>query len=1144
MTQIVDAAERALALDPEQSFIVSAPAGSGKTGLITQRVLRLLCTVESPEQILSITFTRKAAGEMASRIHNALQFAAYNPRPDNDYDAQTWDLAAQVIARDSELGWNLLTMPGRLRIQTIDGFCRYIASQFALETKFGTLPDTCDQPAQYYQSAARAVLENVEEDSATGLHVATLLAHMGNNWTRCETVLAELLGKREQWLPLIVDAEGNQAYFQQVIDDIVSENLLQLQEELQPIAGEFIALADFAASHVSPDKNARLSQLAGISDLPDISADSISEWKVLLNLLVTKEIKPRKKITVSEGFPTDHKSQKQQMLSLLEWSAENRALQELISNVMHLPDTKIASAEQTLLDALGHLLPLLAAELSIQFSAHDTADYPAITLAALDGLGPSAQDESISDITLRLDYQLRHILVDEFQDTSASQIKLLEQVIAGWEQGDGRTLFLVGDAMQSLYSFRNANVGLFLNAQRHPIGPIQCQPLTLRTNFRSQQGIVEWVNHTFAKAFPAHADIGRGAIPYSASQAFKRAGEEAAVSFQGFSGEGDRLAEAQSVAQLCTKLVAEKPQESIAILVRGRGHLSDIVPALAAAKLSWQAIDITPLAARMPVVDVLSLTRALRAPADKIAWLSVLRAPFCGFGLADLLVLANPLPGVSHPDSAQSSTVERDVIILSQLQDLLTSDLPNPLSESGQVILKRTGPLLVTAWNNRLRGNLRDTIEQLWLVLGGPATLSSSADLDDVRRYFDLLETWQEAGTIKDWQGFQAAVDQLYAAPSVDSPISQEAQPIIQIMTIHKAKGLEFDHVILPGLSRTGRSNDKPLLRWQQHINEEGQASLIMSPLGAHDEDDSSVYRYLSYEEGVKSRLENTRVLYVAATRAIRKLYLFGSVTTKKNVWQVPSKGTLLARIWETIEPAIDGELYQVTQLDDSDAAESPATQAQGVNPLKRLASDYQQHQKVIRLALGAELSATDTTLKTDAELSMRARHLGTLLHRSLKQIAQDGLEKWPQQRLQQLPSAWTAQLKELGILSTDTELSALSQAIRTMLSDSRGQWILQSHTDAHCEQALGYRYNDQSGVGTSVIDRTFIDQGIRWIIDYKFSHPNDGETVEQFAARQSQLYTAQLNHYATLYREMQPTPVRCALYFPQIPLFVEVPVE
>ena len=121
--------------------------------------LRLLCTVEHPEEILSITFTRKAAGEMASRIHSALHSAAYEPRPSDDYEAQTWDLAAQAVARSAELGWNLLEMPGRLRIQTIDGFCRYIASQFALETKLGALPEPSENPQVLYELAARSLLD-------------------------------------------------------------------------------------------------------------------------------------------------------------------------------------------------------------------------------------------------------------------------------------------------------------------------------------------------------------------------------------------------------------------------------------------------------------------------------------------------------------------------------------------------------------------------------------------------------------------------------------------------------------------------------------------------------------------------------------------------------------------------------------------------------------------------------------------------------------------------------------------------------------------------------------------------------------------------------------------------------------------------
>ena len=503
MTEIADLQQRRQALDPSQSFIVSAPAGSGKTGLITQRVLRLLCTVDNPEEILSITFTRKAAREMASRIHSALRQAAYTPRPLDEYQAQTWDLAAAAVERNRQLGWNLLDMPGRLRIQTIDGFCRYIASQFALETKFGPIPEPSEQPQIHYQSAARALLDKIEEAGPVAEQLAVLLAHTGNDMARCETLLSELLGKREQWLPLIYDAGKNSQYFQQVIEQVVADNLLQLDEALMPIAGEFIELVDFAAQHIAPKDNLALSELGSFTELPEVGLEGVSQWKLILGLLVTKSNEPRKTITVKQGFPSDQKEIKARLMVLLDWCRERPELNEIIANVMHLPDAEIDQSQQKILDALGFLLPLLAAQLDVIFQQQGQCDYPAITLAALNALEPEAEDGVVSDITLRLDYQLRHILVDEFQDTSAAQIKLLEQLIGGWQPDDGRTLFLVGDAMQSLYGFRNANVGLFLNAQRHPVGPVQCTPLTLSSNFRSQEGIIQWVNSAFTEAFPA-----------------------------------------------------------------------------------------------------------------------------------------------------------------------------------------------------------------------------------------------------------------------------------------------------------------------------------------------------------------------------------------------------------------------------------------------------------------------------------------------------------------------------------------------------------------------------------------------------------------------------------------------------------------
>src|SRR6185503_15346213 len=114
-----DAMARRAALDPRRSFIVQAPAGSGKTELLTQRYLRLLATVESPEQILAITFTRKAAAEMRARILQALESAA-GPAPESPHKRSTWELAGAVRAADVQRGWRLMQHPARLRIQTID----------------------------------------------------------------------------------------------------------------------------------------------------------------------------------------------------------------------------------------------------------------------------------------------------------------------------------------------------------------------------------------------------------------------------------------------------------------------------------------------------------------------------------------------------------------------------------------------------------------------------------------------------------------------------------------------------------------------------------------------------------------------------------------------------------------------------------------------------------------------------------------------------------------------------------------------------------------------------------------------------------------------------------------------------------------
>lgn len=1132
--ELSDAGARQQAIDPNYSYIVSAPAGSGKTGLITQRVLKLLTIVENPEEILCITFTRKAAAEMRHRIHSALVFASNNPRPEDSFKGGIWDLATQALSRNAQLEWNLLDIPYRLRIKTIDSFCHYIAKQFMFDKGTGPLPEQSEYPQALYQAAARELLNQLEANNRTSEALATVVVHMGNDLSRCEKLFADMLGKRDQWLPHIYTAATNSDYFQRVIEQLIIDTLERIEHQLFPLAADLIALADFAGNN-APEGDTDLQSLKGIVEYPDLSQQGLKQWKNILRMLLTKDkdFSPRKTVDKRNGFPASAKEEKQKMLSLLCDYREDKLLQTLVVDVMHLPESKIKLEQQQMLSALGLLLPQLVAILKTLFQQHGQSDYSEITMTALNALAAHSHTDAISDITLKLDYQLKHILVDEFQDTSGSQMRLLESLVAGWEPDDGRSLFLVGDAMQSLYSFRDARVGLFINAQRYPIGPVQCKSLSLSSNFRSKKGIVDWVNDNFQHAFPVSANINRGAVPYNPSTSVKTADESQAVYFHGYNSQDNNdynRVEADHIAELCQQISEQTPRESTAILVRNRGHLKQIVPALIDAKLNWEAIDIDPLADRMPVIDLMSITRALLSPADRIAWLSVLRAPFCGLSLKDLVILTD----------GKESSGKQPKCILEKLHEWQQKpEKFDPLTDQGGKILNRVAPLLCNAWRKRDRDNLRNLVEQLWINLGGPSTLLNQRDIHDIRNYLDLLESSQNAGTLNDWHEFKNAVDNLFAQP-LASIHNKQSNPI-QIMTIHKAKGLEFDHVILPGLHKSPKPNDNPLLRWQEQVDDQNHSSLLLAALGAYDEENDPIYSYLKHEQSTRTILENTRVLYVAATRAVRQLHLFAKIKDDKDNWIKPSKTSLIGCIWPSLNNLIGQPGYQVemisdTESDNSKYPNSPLTD----NYYRRLPLEFNpviMPSDMMTLGVSNQYA---NSIKAES-LDFRARHLGTALHRTLKQIACDGLNAWPLKRRNSLDKSWTSSLKQLGIIATPKEISGLKDAVETMLKDNRGQWILSTHKEGQCEQPLSYFDNVSQSIKTSVIDRTFIDNDERWIIDYKYTAPMDNESEQSFGQRQIEAYRPQLNHYSQLYQKLGAKQVRCALYFPQTAVFIEV---
>ncbi len=1163
MARLSDNHARQQALDPLASFAVAAPAGSGKTGLLTQRVLKLLAHCDHPEEVLCITFTRKAAGEMQARITEAIVAAAHKPEPEDAHERTTWALARAVLERDRICGWQLLKAPNRLRIQTIDGLCRSLTKQLPLASGLGAVPDTLERPEIAYRQAVRDFFKLLERDDPLRVDLHRLLVHLDNNLEAAESLLIDLLLRRDQWLGLLMEARHHTArdYLEGVLDELVTDSLTRIRDQLMPWGSDLILLADFAGHNlqaVNSDSPIVLCQ--GMTELPPANALQLPLWLALLELLLTKE-GWRKRLTKNEGFPTGTnkadktllKEKKAQLLCLIENLAEQTELLSALQFIRTLPPASYSDNQWQLLDSLTRLLPLLVAQLKVVFKSLGATDFTEITQAALQALG---DEEAPTEIALRLDYRIRHILVDEFQDTATPQLQLLEKLTAGWVDGDGRTLFIVGDGMQSCYGFRDANVGIFLDTRRHGIGDIRLRPLDLTVNFRSQQGVVDWVNQVFRHAFPAEDDISRGAVCYADSEAFHPSLNIDAVSCYACVGDNARQMEADQVLNLIQQTRQQRPDDTIAILVRNRSHLRATLATLANANLNWQATEIDPLASRMAIVDLISLTRALLNPADRIAWLSILRAPWCGLDLYDLHAIANT-------DLMQSSPRidDQDYPIL-WLQIAHWQQIPG-LSESGKDSLSRLSAVIGQAWDNRRRKSLRQWIEGIWLDLGGASALIDPNDLDNAKTYFALLERYAEAGQIPDWEAFLNSVNQLYATPRRD------ADPKLQVMTIHKSKGLEFDTVIIPGLDKQPRQDDKHLLLWQERIARNGDKQLLLSPLSATGDEPDALYQFLRREQALKDQLEATRLLYVGCTRAIKQLFLLAvakvNTNSEDDSFKPPARQSLLAPIWSQIEPAVqrlesatsptDSTSNSPQSQEDMFAPRPPTPQELAKTSILRLPEGWQRPVLAEGNSLarfrGREFDDEDNSPTADTLNNRHHRHMGTVLHRALCQITEDGWQRWDSTRIRTQVPFWDIQLRQLGLdgESRQWALARIQRGVENTLADPRGQWLLDSGlSQGASELRLWQAAIDQrnpntrsSNVREFIVDRTFIDAGERWVVDYKSAEQGPDENIETFLAREAELYRQQLTQYAQLFLRLESRPVRTALFFPLLPHFHEV---
>ena len=1129
-----DERAREYATDPHRSILLQAPAGSGKTTVLTQRLLRLLAEVDEPDEILAITFTRKAAAEMRARVLKALRGEIDTTSAQGQ---RLQALAAAALARGATRGWNLAHDPGRLRIQTIDSFNFRLASQLPVTAKAGGALAITDRPWELYHRAARATLVGAESDPDLSGDVEFLFERLDNNWRNVEQLLADMLRERGHWLRYVLGHEP------QALCARVNESLGNMVREHLTAASEHLSAALRAQAGALP-------QAGPLENEPE----HLSAWQRLASLTLTQkgEWRKPKGITRALGPAYEAAAAKEALRNCLEQMSGIPGARELLLELAALPAAELFEGDAAAIVALSRVLRAAAIQLQAEFATDGRVDHTYIGGAARAALADAGLP---TDLALRTGLSLRHILVDEFQDTSLAQFDLVEALTVGWEAGDGRTLFVVGDPMQSIYQFREAEVGLFLRARDAGIGTVRLEALQLSRNFRSVPEIIDWTNSAFARLFPSADDLRASAVAFTPSLAglgAQVAKDPTAVELRLFAGD-DHAPETAAVTERIVELRTSDPTATIAILVAARTHATPIMMALETRSVDAIGVDLVPLQDLSIIRDLVALLQALHHLGDRTAWLAVLRAPWCGLSLKALTALSHrgdklvPLEALS--DVQRLKQVPRD-----ELQRLT-----------------RVRDVLQTALETRDSVPLADWLEATWLRLGA-ADAYPTQDLRHARAFLAALSDRAASG---EWSGpgdVGSLLGELFAQPQAATP-----NPV-QIMTIHRAKGLEFDHVFVPSLDRELNRGREPLLRWLDLPRRQGESDLIMAPVPAIGDDaGGSVGVYLKRLIAKRTANEQVRLLYVAATRSKKTLHLSAAPKVKGDGTILPRAGTLLASLWPVLGADFEASIARAQH--SAGAGAGPNTRASAVADPSGVARDPAEENlgggasaAASQLAGAANLQRPANTLRrlpahwsppaiehstSDLErlpvgrqsleppefswVGETSRHIGTVVHAALESFASTS-ELPTRARIHEGRDAYRHQLIRHGVpdkdlaRATDVVVEALTRTVQ----DEQGRWIFgREHREAHSELALtGIAAGRLTGV---VIDRSFIDRdGTRWVIDFKTSR-HEGGGLETFLEQEMARYRPQLETYMALARGLGPQPVRAGLYFPLLGTFREL---
>jgi ATP-dependent exoDNAse (exonuclease V) beta subunit len=1217
-----DQAARERALDVNRSILVRAPAGSGKTDLLTRRFLRLLGEVDDPGQIVAITFTKAAAAEMRHRILSELENADGVPESTSDrFTMQA--LAQRALTRSEERGWNLLDLPAQLRISTIDSFCRDLALQQPLLSRLGDGLDIAEQPRELYRRAARQTLERIdEEDAALSQAIEDLLLWRDNSWQDLEDQLVTMLEQRDRWMREFVvyreqDWERLRVQLERPFARAGAETLNKLSELLDRVPGareEALELARFACEEPGANSPWGLAECTEIPVAPfSAGLDSAQDdFLALAAFLQTQKggWRSEKGLKASDGFPPTPRGRagKTRFASLISTLDAVPGLESALAAVRELPSTHYSDEDWRIVRACFELLRQAAGELEVVFAEAAAVDYIEVAQLALNVL--KGEDGLPTDAAMAVADGIRYLLVDEFQDTSRRQHQLLAYLIAAWPEREGRACFVVGDPMQSIYFFRDADAELFPRVEQIGLEipgelPLRFEPVQLQANFRSAPPLIDHINDTFAKVFAVDDGSGiafAGALPARNDSEHTGphlvAGQEQHVnlhfefmpqSMRGSSrGSGaEQKAEIAALREAAREKQTEeivafirshmarmdharaaKEKYRIAVLGRARKSLAPIAKALREAKIPFRAVELEKLEDRPEILDALALARALLNPQDRVAWLGVLRAPWCGLSLADLHTLAG----------------DCDAGLLVRPVPELLAERAQLLSSEGRTAVERMMCAIESAERLRFAQttvSLGTWLEQVWLRLGGAHCVDATA-----RANLDLL--WCCFDSLPDGEpdllgpAIDAALEKLTALPDANA----ESDCGVQLMTIHKAKGLEFEVVIVPDL-QAGAGRGKPeLLSWlERGLPPEVEASepyasgaiteFLVAPFQCKGADRGKAKIWVDDERREREKQETRRLLYVAATRAREELHWFArpEYKTEKDgtlSLAVPQE-SLLKTAWpalkEEVQARFDEWISKIAKPEAESALPSTidAIAASGEDNLLPMrpcvkAVELRRLPPHTRMAQEAEsVTAMESGITGWSANRLYERHEGGLLSRALgiavhahfqhlaQLLATQPLEA-ARAPLTRLTPRIAAEVRAIGVDPKQANRIAAHALEITLKAASEpvAQWILAPHAEAASE--VRWTGVVDGSLRTVQMDRVFragptpkaagqsADKDTWWIIDYKTAHDDDLDAAGALPELR-RIFAPQIEAYAKVLRNLHGADARVhgGLYYPRM---------